>query len=444
MALKYILQLVPSSTNALSPLLSAAFPNFSSSRRAHTTYVKNLLKLIRYAPELKSEVLSLITERLVKIDVQVQVDTEDLEEESDESLVRDEKSQPASGEIDTEGEFTDSDTESTSTDSSIDEESRRIRDIRANVGKMDAILDLLFRLYSPSFATPSSTESIQVFEMLLNQFATIILPTYRSRHSQFLLFHFAQASPLLIDKFAGACVHLAFDRSRPALLKQSSAAYLASFVARGAHVSAQVVRDVFDLLGSQLDNIRQDHEASCRGPDLRRFGTFYSMVQALLYIFCFRWRDLLSDDEDGLDYQDATTFEMHDITWVPGIRDILTRTIYSKFNPLKVCSPPIVNEFARIANHLRFMYIYPLLESNKRLQLPKYIIASAARPGYGGPDAASIYPQSDNHQQLDAYFPFDPYNLPVSKRWLRGDYVEWQGVPGLDDVGRDEGDSDSD
>lgn len=43
--------------------------------------------------------------------------------------------------------------------------------------------------------------------------------------------------------------------------------------------------------------------------------------------------------------------------------------------------------------------------------------------------------------QLDAYFPFDPYQLPRSRRWLEGDYVNWRGIPGLDD--RDD-DDDSD
>ena len=50
--------------------------------------------------------------------------------------------------------------------------------------------------------------------------------------------------------------------------------------------------------------------------------------------------------------------------------------------------------------------------------------------------------------QLDAYFPFDPYQLPRSRRWLEGDYVEWRGIPGLDDAnesdsGADESDDDS-
>lgn len=39
----------------------------------------------------------------------------------------------------------------------------------------------------------------------------------------------------------------------------------------------------------------------------------------------------------------------------------------------------------------------------------------------------------DQGSQLDAYFPFDPYQLARSKRWLEDDYVVWRGVPGLDD-----------
>ena len=31
---------------------------------------------------------------------------------------------------------------------------------------------------------------------------------------------------------------------------------------------------------------------------------------------------------------------------------------------------------------------------------------------------------------LEGYFPYDPYHLPLSKRWLEGDYVQWKGIPG--------------
>ena len=38
--------------------------------------------------------------------------------------------------------------------------------------------------------------------------------------------------------------------------------------------------------------------------------------------------------------------------------------------------------------------------------------------------------RGDRRWQLDAYFPFDPYALPVSKRWLEGDYNHWVEVDG--------------
>jgi RNA polymerase I-specific transcription initiation factor RRN3 len=49
---------------------------------------------------------------------------------------------------------------------------------------------------------------------------------------------------------------------------------------------------------------------------------------------------------------------------------------------------------------------------------------------------------------LDAYFPFDPYVLPRSKRWLEQDYVTWKPVPGMpiekDDDDEDEEEEDDD
>ncbi|KAI9834783.1 MAG: hypothetical protein M1819_002869 [Sarea resinae] len=466
-ALKYLLRLIPSASGALAPILASAFPHPSDSKRAHITFVQNLLTLIDYAPELRSEVLALITERLVKIDVQVQADLEDLEEDVEEGLVEDvsQRGQMPSEEAE---DSDDSDDESVSSDDSLDEEAQRIKEVKSNVSKMDSILDVLFSYYSTSFSPSSpSADPELAFDLLLNHFATIILPTYRSRHTQFLLFHFAQTSPYLIDQFAGACVHLAFDKGRPAILKQSAAAYLASFVARGAHVPPHIVRDVFDLIGTHLDGIRLEHEASCRGPDLRRYTTFYAMVQALLYIFCFRWRDLLvHPNDDTLDQDhsyndDDDLFADGNLTWAPGIKTCLTNAIYSKFNPLKICSPPIVTEFARIANHLRFLYVFPLLEKNKRLRLtsssslssssssmPSTQVASTtmttsaaanaakstqyAQQSVGRESALSVR-KDESWLLLDAYFPFDPYLLPRSRRWVEGDYVAWRGVPGLDD-----------
>ena len=435
-ALKYLLRLIPSASGTLSPILAAKFPFSDETKKVHITYIDNLVRVIDYAPELKSDIFALITDRLVKIDVQMQVDLDDLDDEVAAAIVQAISLNPSREEQE-DGEDSESDVDSVTSDEDVNIDSKRIKEVQGNVEKMDAILDLLFTVYNPYFVNPNSVEAASMFEALLGHFANIILPTYRSRHTQFLLFHFAQTAEHLVDQFAGTCVQLAFQSGRPAVLKQSSAAYLASFVARGAHVQSHVICTVFELIGSNLDHIRVENELTCRGPDLKRYSTFYAMTQALLYIFCFRWRDLIASS-DILEEDDPAAFIGQDLNWTPGIKETLSRTIYSKLNPLKICSPPIVAEFAKIAHHLRFMYVYPLLETNKRIRLSQFTSSQAngalRDTGNGG--------NNESWHQLDAYFPFDPYQLPISKRWIENDYVQWKGIPGLNQD-EDEDDADS-
>jgi RNA polymerase I-specific transcription initiation factor RRN3 len=436
-ALKYLLQLIPSASGTLSPILANQFPSPEDSKKEHVAYIQNLIRVMDYAPELKSDIFALITDRLVKIDVQMQVDLDDLDDEVAATIVEAITLHSNESE-DAEGDDSDSDADSVASDEDIYSDARRMKEVQVNVEKMDSILNLLFKLYSTYFEDPNSVEAVSMFETLLTHFANIILPAYRSRHTQFLLFHFAQTAEHLVDQFAGTCVQLAFESSRPAVLRQSAAAYLASFVARGAHVEPHVIRTVFELIGNNLEHIRVENELTCRGPDLKRYSTFYAMTQALLYIFCFRWRDLITSPED-LDDEDITTFLSQDLAWAPGIKDTLHSMIYSKLNPLKVCSPPIVSEFAKIAHHLRFMYVYPLLETNKRLRLSQF-----SNGGNGALRDAGHGGNNESWHQLDAYFPFDPYQLPLSKKWVEDDYVQWKGIPGLnqeeeeDDSGEEE------
>ncbi|KAF2147422.1 uncharacterized protein K452DRAFT_293846 [Aplosporella prunicola CBS 121167] len=444
-SLKHLLKLIPSASGVLSGILATAFPFSTDTSKAHIDYIQNMLDLTAYAPELKGAVLALITERLVKIDVQIQVDMEDLEEDIEEDLVQEVMAKKMGDETDDEDEADpdDSDNESVSSEDSIADDEKRIKDLKASVSKMDSILDILFEYYHQIFVKSTVVDAEETFELLLSQFANTILPTYRSRHTQFLLFHFGQTSPVLIDRFAGACAHLAFDKTRPQIMRLAAAAYLASFIARGAHVPASTVRDVFDILGRHLDHFRYTQEANCKGPDLRRYGGYYALAQALLYIFCFRWRDLIISNTDQYPDDEDILYEGGEVTWSPGIKEIMTRNIYSKFNPLKVCSPAIVTQFARIAHHLRFVYVYPLLETNKRLRLARSITSAMMYGGLQERETALSVKSNESALQLDAYFPFDPYNLPRSKRWVEGDYNEWKSIPGLDQENEEDSDSES-
>ncbi|KAJ5178806.1 hypothetical protein N7492_002016 [Penicillium capsulatum] len=419
-ALRYVLRLVPAGSGALSPILSTSFPFETDPAKSYIAYTRNLLRIIEYAPELQSDILTLLTEKLVKIDVQIQVDLEDVEDEIGEELLH--ESPEGDDEVD--------DDES---DASDDEDGQRSREMKQSIHKVDGMIDVLFDYYSAPFSTGSLDDKENTLELLLSHFQTIILPTYRSRHSQFLLFHFSQSSPELVDRFASACIQLIFSKLQPGLTRQSAAAYLASFVARGAHISGDVVRDVFDLLLTHLNDLRIDYEPSCRGPDLRRYGPFYSTAQALLYIFCFRWRDLTTAAIEGDSIEQVEDLEPSQVMFPPNIKEILHKSIYSRLNPLKICSPGIVAEFARISHHFQLLYVYPLLETNKRLRVTAFRSISTLTNANFSQVEREIRAGDHLGYQLDAYFPFDPYQLPRSRRWIEGDYVEWRGVPGLDE-----------
>ncbi|KAE8140712.1 RNA polymerase I-specific transcription initiation factor RRN3 [Aspergillus pseudotamarii] len=436
MALRHIVHLIPSGSGSLSPVLSMQFPFDTDSPKANIAYTQNLIRVIRYAPELQADILALLTEKLVKIDVQIQVDMDDLDDDEEEGVLH----AVSPGTI-VFGEDDDDDNASVASDDSIDAESQRIKTVKDNVLKLDGMIDSLFEYYAPTFASGTLDDKENTLDLLLSHFQSIILPTYRSRHSQFLLFHFSQSSPDLVDRFTTACIEIIFNKMQPAITRQSAAAYLASFVARGAHISGEIVRDVFGLLGGHLRDLRDLYEPSCRGPDLRRYGPFYSTAQALLYIFCFRWRDLTTAATEGDSIEQVDELEIEDITFPPMVKEALHQTIYSKLNPLKVCSPAIVSEFARMSQHLNLMYVFSILETNKRIRMTSFRNLSALADPRFSLVERETRAGDDLGYQLDAYFPFDPYQLPRSRHWVEADYIHWRGIPGDD---QDESDSEAD
>ncbi|KAI1394139.1 RNA polymerase I-specific transcription initiation factor RRN3 [Hypoxylon trugodes] len=438
-ALRYLLSLFPAAKPVLEQLMATKYPFHDESKRMHLAYVDNLLRLRKYCPDLKTEIMDLIISRLVKIDVEMQMDLDDMDDRLAAMVAMALKSSRENGNQDEE-DSDESDAESVvSEEEDEDDEYTRVKTAKESIEKMDYILDTLFDIYTPSFADPDSDEALEAFEDLLSEFSNLILPTIKSRHTQFLIFHFGQRSEKLIDAFCGTCINIAFESQRPLILQQAASAYLASFVARGAHVPGHIVVKIFEVLGFHLDQMRTLYETSCRGPDVRRYAPFYALMQALMYIFCFRWQDLIRSVPDEVDKDDISSYLDQEIEWESEIKDIMRRNIYSKLNPLKVCSPVIVNQFAKLAHRFRFMYVYPLIEANKRLRLSQF--STGAYSSGGALRDLSFDMNDESWQQLGSFFPFDPYQLPVSKRWVEQDYLQWRHIPGLN---QEELDDDSD
>ena len=78
------------------------------------------------------------------------------------------------------------------------------------------------------------------------------------------------------------------------------------------------------------------------------------------------------------------------------------------------------------------MHSYPQIEKNKSVHLSQFFTGSYATGG-ALRDTGLEY-DDERLTHLEACFPFDPFQLPVAKRWLdlQNSYVTWQPMAVLD------------
>ncbi|KAF9580611.1 hypothetical protein BGW38_002672 [Lunasporangiospora selenospora] len=460
-ALKYILGLIPTGRTSLFPLLAAEFPHKRESINAQTTFVKNILRVLDYAPDLRAQILGVVIDRIIQIDVEIQVELEELED-SDTEITYD-------YELDDEEEDSDNDLESDDGNESDDEseaEEVAVLNIKEMTHKLDGMLYYVFSYLESVVQSCRSIPSQdghpplpiqELFMTLLSIFMKTILQTYKSRHTQFVLFYFVSLSPQFSDYFLGTLGEQILNKSRPEVVRVAAAAYMSSYVARAKYLDVRQVGMVIEMLGGfTLGLVEQVDTSPNVGPDTDKYAVFYATVQALLYIFCFRWKVLVIDgvqtnvasNRDDFDSAgmivggamdspaeaDAPTPVLRQ--WHPAL-SCLQRIVTSRLNPLKMCSDNVVKQFARISNNLNFMYIYPILEQNKRIIVAPSRASSTLKNGIadGG--------RTVNLHELETFFPFDPYRLRQSAPFMQGIYQEWENDD-EDEDDEDEDDEDDD
>jgi RNA polymerase I-specific transcription initiation factor RRN3 len=402
------------------------------------TYIHSFMELTKYVPEITSDILSMVLKELIKLDVAVQVDLDEEGDDAEDELLNHMSSSqtlmPGSSQDMLKRPFdTESDDASTTDESDLDEEEEmdsktaRRRKLKEDIRQVDLIMEVLFQYYVKLVTSSSLQTRDNAIEQIISQFHAQILPTYRARHPQFLVFHFAQADPIIVDRFVTSCAAVLLDNRQPQFLRHSAAAYFSGFVGRGAHVSRQVVQDCLGLLCDQLTIFRKAYEPGCRSPDVKRYGDFYATFQAVLYIFCFRWQDIALSNADYEDDYDMDDEDRETYRFPESIRESLRAAIYSPLNPLRVCTPVIVEQFAELTKALQLMYIHPKIDENRRVRIASnWQTVSDASVNNSERDMSWI----SEDGMLEGHFPYDPYHLPLSKHWIEGDYVEWKGLPG--------------
>ncbi|KAH7105304.1 RNA polymerase I-specific transcription initiation factor RRN3 [Auriculariales sp. MPI-PUGE-AT-0066] len=475
--LQELFDLIPTLPSTLYPLLVQYFPHKRESRFTQLLYIRNLLRIIDYCPEVAEDVLSTIIDRAIQIDVEVQIEVEELEEAEDapdeEEMFALDPFETVVGEngpdSDSDDDYEDDgDLGGLSDVSSNGDEletkpdpTRSTSQVQELVQKLDAILRVIFehftanqtRIVSPDPDIDLSTRERALelrrsqFLSLMTIFENIILRTFKSRYTQFVVFWYTSLDEEYVDLFLGLLVSRAVrDHSQPPVTRAAAASYIASFVSRALFVGRETTRRVTDLFCTFLAN----HIASMGIPG-QQHTVFYGVCQALFLIFCFRWRDLLLEDDrsDDEEESDASPTKASR-RWLPGL-DILHQVVMSPLNPLKVCSHNVVGQFARVSQHTGFMYCYPIIDGGGPAEVEHAVGASTpgsgAPPGRAGLVAVTSAAASGSatpvwaggvEQELHSFFPFDPYGLPLSQSYISGIYREWSAVA-IDD-GEDSGD----
>jgi len=220
-----------------------------------------------------------------------------------------------------------------------------------------------------------------------------------------------------------------------------------------------------------------------------QFTPFYSVSQAVLLIFCFRWRDFRENLEVDSRYDDEETNDDLGLnaaatnakrtSWITEL-DILQQAIVSPLNPLRFCEESVSEQFASVASKTNFAFCYSILEQNRRNAytgaIPTFVLPPSAAVPQLNPDkqtnatgvsrsnsvtsipgmSRSVFVASNSSSgasttsrdttaatifELNALFPFDPYELPLTRSYIDDIYRVWDEVKIEDDV---EGFTDSD
>ncbi|CCD27329.1 rDNA-binding RNA polymerase I transcriptional factor NDAI_0K01380 [Naumovozyma dairenensis CBS 421] len=447
--LKYFLRMIPSSMGFIDSYLTRFFPNKNDTSSKTVNYIANLLFLTEYCKELKFQIWSLLVERIISIDVELQneldeLDDEiedDLEEEIENDIESDDDEEEGDDHMKSDSEEEDeeaaSDNEDEDEDEDEDEEGEEYN-IEATQGikelstKLDSILTLITEHISNAL-TPESLETgdgVALFNTLTTLFKTHVLPTYYTRSIQYIMFHISQQQLELMDSFLVTLIDIAFSPNEAAEKKIKSLQYLGSYIARAKKLSRTQIVFVASYLTSWLNRYVIEREEEVDQPGgMERFKQFYAAFQSLCYIFCFRHN--LFRDCDG--------------EWECELDKFFQRTIISKFNPLKYCNENVMLMFARIAQHEDVAYCFSIIENNNNERL-RGIIGKVDTSKRDTSDfvkvgtVSSTWSLATRQQFIDlqSYFPYDPLFLRNYKRMMKEYYIEWSEASG--DLESDESD----
>ncbi|KAL4174149.1 hypothetical protein KRP22_006089 [Phytophthora ramorum] len=439
--LERVLALVPTATNVLFPILCEHFPHKRMDAPTQVAYLRNVLRVTGYVSGLRERVLGLVIDQLVAIDVEIKLD------ESEEDVF-------------TMDDFLDDDM------LPPDDASRQVDEM---ADKLDQMMLVMFEHieHSAASSSPASVETVAptetssnekdvnvrqaalIFKHLLKVFEHSILNTHRSKYPQFLLFYVCRMDPQFQDVFISQLLATSLDPHTPPTTRQSCGAYLASFLARAKYISVAYLQkalyhllkwlhdqmDVYDAVHQEQmdqDEVRNGESAAEREERLleeslkmetngeRGFqeSIYISTLQTVCYLVCFRGLEIATND-DGAGYE-----FLRSLGWE---RLLVAGTGYC---PLAYCQQTVATEFLNLVETFDLVSEECLERVDQTIGTVSALSIKSAKsmerskkPTAGSAPAATLLGQ---RQPLETFFPFDPYLLRRSFRYIGPLYLYWK------------------
>uniref|UniRef100_A0AAZ3SSL5 RRN3 homolog, RNA polymerase I transcription factor n=1 Tax=Oncorhynchus tshawytscha TaxID=74940 RepID=A0AAZ3SSL5_ONCTS len=347
-ALQLIGRYVPSTSCFLMPILIDNFPFVQKSSRTLECYVHNLLRVAVYIPSLRRDVLELIISRMLKLDVSApRGEIEEVEENT--------VQQELKGEQEEEGLF-DMDEDVCSVKSSPAGTNVMVHPVAERLDTLMVVLLAFIKDMCHVNGCLDVERTKDLYKDLVCVFDKLILPTHASCHVQYALFYLCSFRLALAEAFLEHLWRLLQSPSHPAVLRQSAAGYMGSFLARANFLTVRACLDLLvPWLHLYIDSQDSGSRAYC---DITLHGPFYNACQAVFYTLIFRHRSILEGNmKKGLAYLQSLNLE---------------RIVMCQLNPLKVCLPAVTNMFAAITRKYQLVFFpfdpYVLKRSSKLIE----------------------------------------------------------------------------
>ncbi|XP_022660075.1 RNA polymerase I-specific transcription initiation factor RRN3-like isoform X2 [Varroa destructor] len=403
-ALQQMIQELPHFSDVLLKQISKCLPFMTKPWSQQVNMYRQVLRIVDYVPtQLSLDVLSRLVHKIIDLDCHCpKEEMLTMEETVDDTVATQFTMDSAENDSTIKEQGPTKHSSKIGSDSQPSAISICNREMKHSLGNaLDRLMELLFE-YIDSHVTGSLDEAKATYRRFLAVFDKYIMATYKCLHVQFLMFYICSKRPLFMDHLIDFLWHKVQDPNTPVVFRQISVAYLGSLLSRAAFVSVGTLKDTLTLLSRFLHSyIAQSSSAQLLGVDVNRHATFYAVCQSLLYCVAFRHKDI-AESTNGLEFLRSLNLE---------------QLITSPLNPLKIMSKSIATNFANVSRHYQVVYCHAIIERNQRSALPMAHVA------YGPHNAQTASGQTSQCSTIiEGYFPFDPYVLIRSRRWIEPIY----------------------